>query len=246
MASVDVHLDPTVIFLSDANSAGSFTVTSSEKQDVVVSLRVIFGHPGSRGDSARLDAAPADDRRSCAPYIKLKEERFHLGSGQRHTVMFDAAMPASASQGEYWAQIVVTWSVQDAASPANPTGLPSKTVSLVYRKGNPLADIKLVNAGAERVEKTVRFHVDVALLGDAAYRGNVQVVITNAKRKTILTTSSMVDIYGNQRLTFDINGTSMPPGLYKAVVRFDTERTDLGNEVIPVLPKRYTIDFSMP
>jgi hypothetical protein len=246
-ASVDIHLEPAVIFLSDANRAGAFTVTSSEKQDIIVSLRVIYGRPGGSVDTAYLDAAPADESRSFVPYVKLKEDSFRLRAGERHTVTIDAAIPASAAQGEYCALVVVSWSMPEPAAPSEPgTEALSKSVGLVYRKGNPIADIKLVGAGAERKETIVRFFVEVTLLGDAAYRGNAHVEIRNTALKSVFTCSSMIDIYGKQRLTFDIKGGSIPPGLYKAVVRFDTERPDLGDAVIPVLPKKYTIDFKMP
>lgn len=205
----------------------------------MVSLRVIPGNAGG----ANTDAQP---ERSLVAYLKTGDSSVVLLPGAQQQITCEASLPAALPQGEYWARIVVAWTAGEQQAGADSADGSSSVIGVVYRKGEAFADVKLVSAGGTRESDGVHFYVDLIPLGNAAYRGNMLVDIKNTRNKIVYTTHRPVDIYDRQRQVLDIKDKSMPPGRYKAIIRFNTEREDLGNEALPVLPKEYKIDFNMP
>ncbi len=237
----DVLIEPSVLFLSDGTRARTFSVVSREKGPVVVTLRIRTGYAGTSA------AAEVKTERSVVAYLSLSDSSFVLAPGEKRTITCQAAVPAALSQGEYWARILVHWAHgTSAAESGTPADAPAGVVGVVYRKGEAFADVKLVSAGGTRDADAVRFYVDLVPLGNAAYRGNMIVDITGKKNKVVYSARQTVDVYDRQRQVFEIDGSAMPPGMYHAVLRFNTEREDLGKEALPVLPKEYKIDFNMP
>jgi hypothetical protein len=108
------------------------------------------------------------------------------------------------------------------------------------------ADIKLLNLSALRLKEQVQLFVDMQPLGNAAYVGNLLLDILDAKGKLCYSGHQELAVYDMHRRRFDIPGASLPPGRYKARIRFNTDREDMGKFAIPVLPKEFNVEFIMP
>jgi hypothetical protein len=230
LAVAEVRPEPSIIIIREGNGAATLTLSSTATSDVDVSLSVVtaVGAVNTQSSGAR----------SLAPYLKLAESDFVLRPGEKRSVPVEASLPASTAQGEYAARVRISWREGD--------GEMERFVHVVLRKGDAYADIKLDKIGAVREEGEVRFSIGLLALGNAAYRGNMRMEITDQRGKVVHSLRRHVDVFVAEQLRVAVKSESMPPGRYKVVMNFDTERADLGADAIPVLPKKYTVDMKLP
>ncbi|MBR9975797.1 MAG: hypothetical protein KFF77_09475 [Bacteroidetes bacterium] len=190
--------------------------------------------------------APAADAsggaRSLAPMLTLSVSSVTLSPGDSCTVVVSATLPPGTPDGEYVARIVI---VDNSGTRGDET-LPERRVPVRLRKGNVMADIKLGGFGAVRDGDEVRFSIDLQPLGNAVYHGNLHVEITGTAGKVSRKLHRLLDVYEPQRLVIPMKGGDIPPGRYKVFLNFVSDRLDLGDEAIPVLPKKYTVEINMP
>lgn len=233
VAIAEVVVGPLVIVLQESGGAGTLTLSSSESRDVSISLSIPSPAPSTSG-------APS---KSLAPYLVLKERSILLHPGETRTVTVDASIPKNLTQGEYSAVVRVSWKT---AADGGAETESECFVRILLRIGDIYADVKLGKIGAVREEGEVRFSLELLQLGNAGYRGNMGMVVMNAKGKIVHSLQRRVDVFESERIIEAIRSEVMPPGKYKVVLNFDAERPDLGADALLILPKKYTVELNMP
>ncbi|MFA6232760.1 MAG: hypothetical protein WC824_01060 [Bacteroidota bacterium] len=254
----DIRVSPTVIYLSSNNNSSVVTVTSVAKYPINVRMELYYGfpHSDSLGNvSIYLDETGAVHAESCVPYIRLHPNRFMLLPGQSRAIRFIINLPAGMPDREYWSRLVITSEKRqndiDAGEEeekisASQSFAIRTIIPIIYRKGDVAADVKLLNMSALRLKDQVQLFVDMQPLGNAAYVGNLLLDILDGKGRVYYSSRQELAVYDMHRRRFDIPGASLPPGRYKARIRFNTDREDMGKLALPVLPKEYTVEFIMP
>lgn len=254
----DIRVSPTEIYLDSRKSSSVVTVTSDAKYPVNVRMELVFGYPHSDSlgtVSIYLDETGAQHDESCVPFIRLHPNRFMLLPGQSRAIRFIVNLPSTMPEREYWSRLVITSEKRmediDSDSPeakinASQTFSIRTIIPIIYRKGDVAADIKLLNFSAVRLKDKVQLFVDMQPMGNAAYVGNLILDIQDTKGKLIYSGKHEIAVYDMYRRRFDIPGTTLAPGRYKARIRFNTDRADIREFVLPVLPKEFTVEFIMP
>ncbi len=258
LLSADIRVAPTAIYLSSSNPSSVVTVTCVSKYPVNVRMDLYYGYPhsDSLGNvSIYLDESEAVHDASCVPYIRLHPNRFMLLPGQSRAIRFIVKVPANMPDREYWSRLVITsekrtedidaGTAEEKITAAQSFSIRT-IVPIIYRKGDVAADIKLLNFSALRLKRLVQMFVDMQPRGNAAYVGNLLIDVMDSKGKVRYSSRQELAVFDMHRRRFDIPGETLPPGRYKARIRFNTDREDMGNLVIPVLPKEYTVEFIMP
>lgn len=246
-----IRVSPSFLFLHEGSRSVVVTLTSLAPQAMDVSLLLVFGLPDSYENGSvatRFDENDTANPKSCAPWLRLEAAALTLKPGQPRTVRIDAAPPAGLKDGEYWSNLVLLSG--ESSGSAQTTALETSSrlaiVPIAYRKGDTYADVKLAGTNITRHEGIVKFSVDLQALGNSAYHGNLKLSIRSAKGKEVLSTKTMLSVFGLSKFSFDIPGKNMPPGTYKASLLFDADRPDLGDAALLILPKSYTVDFRLP
>jgi hypothetical protein len=254
--SASIRVGPMAVYLSDKHRSGAVTISSVSPHTIDVRLDLYYGFIRSdeRGNvEIFIDETDANNPRSCAAWIEMDPRRLTLLPGESRTVRFIARPPEGLGEGEYWSRLAVTSEERcESAATANDAVTTRQKMNLrtiipiSYRKGEVFADIKLMNTVIGRQEGTVHFNVDMQPMGNAAYLGNMKLLIHDVKGKEVFSTAVELAVFTMFRRRFDIPSSRMPAGRYKATIVFDTERPDLGADVLPVLPKTYTVEFILP
>lgn len=221
----------------------AFIRFSSHGGEAKLLLRSCAMQERSFGLSIEAPAADASGGApSLAPMLTLSVSSVTLPPGASCTVVVSATLPPGMQDGEYVAHVVIV----DNSGTGSDEARPERRVPLRLRKGDVMADIKLGGFGAVRDGDEVRFSIDLKPLGNAVYHGNLHMEITGTTGKFSRTLHRLLDVYEPQRLVIPMKGGDIPPGRYKVRLNFDSDRTDLGEEAIPVLPKKYTVEIKMP
>jgi len=220
-----LSVQPTWLYLDAQRPSASLQLRSVAAEDVTVRVR-----------DKSSDASAA----SCAEWLRF--ERGTLGLAPKGATAFavTADMPAGIRDGEYAADLVFTRSTA-----ADDEG-DELVVPVHVRVGEVYSDVKLAGAGAERKDGEVIFRFHLTQLGNAAYRGMLDLRLENGSGKEVHARKGPVDVYGKGTVEVVQPSDAVPPGRYRVYMNFDSDREDLGDRAIPVLPKKYTIDISMP
>ncbi|MCB2203303.1 hypothetical protein KQI65_01035 [bacterium] len=172
---------------------------------------------------------------SCHDWLKVQEDELTFAAQSAARLHVSATIPGGSSEGEYCSDIVLR---PDDGSEA-------LRIPIHVRVGEVYSDVKLTNAGAQRDEEAVTFMFELSQMGNAAYRGNCVLTIENGSGKEIHRQAGHVDVYGSSQQTVRLPSARVPKGRYTVRMAFDSERKDLGDKAIPVMPKNYKIVLTM-
>lgn len=257
-AIADIRIAPTAFYLDDANPSAVVTITSVSKYPVNVRMDLYYGYPHS--DSLGniqiyLDEEGVQHENSCVPFIRLHPGRFMLLPGQTRSIRFIVRIPGTMPDREYWARLVVTSEKRHGEASI---GEGSETIAagqsfgmrtilpVIYRKGDVATDITLLNVKGVRYSDHVRLFVDMQPIGNGAYVGNLLLDLIDANGTIRYSGRQEIAVFDMHRRRIDIPAARMPSGQYKVRIRFNTDREDMGNKVIPVLPREYLVTLNMP
>ncbi len=219
-------LQPTGLFLTAERLEGSITLESRFDRSVTAAI------------SFRTKP-DADDGMSCASWLSTPARELALSPGAATQCAVSVRIPKATADGEYHADLVVRTDEKSADSR-------EAIIPVHVRVGAVYSDVKLANVGAERTEQEVVFRFHLTQLGNAAYRGNLILRLENGSGREVHAENRTVDIYGKGTEELTLPSAKIPKGRYRVFMNFNSDRVDLGTLVLPVLPKKYTIDINMP
>jgi len=217
---------PTGLFLTATQHEGSIRLQSHYDRPVVAAITF----------RTKPDADPG---RSCVSWLSPGANELTISPGATAQFSVSVRIPNKTADGEYHADAVVLTDGEDAGA----TGV---HIPVHVRVGEVYSDVKLANVGAERMEQEVVFRFHLTQLGNAAYRGNLALRLENGSGREVHAQNRTVDIYGKGTVQLTLPSSQIPKGRYRVFMNFNSDRTDLGTQALPVLPKKYTIDINMP
>lgn len=251
----NIRVAPTAVYLSDKSRSGEITISSTSKSPVDVRLDLYFGYvmTDTLGKpQVFFDESDASNRKSCASWISINPKRFTLLPGETRTVRFIARPPSGLEDGEYWSRLSILAETGKELADGGSSKLDASQqinvrtfVPISYRKGECFADIKLTNVVISRTAELVSFDALMAPLGNSAYIGNMSVTVRNASKKTLFSTRHELAVFIESKRRYGLPAKDMPPGKYTAIIVFDTDRPDLGEHALQVLPKTFTVEFQL-
>jgi hypothetical protein len=223
-----VDVSPHSLYLSPEHSAAEITITSTSDTplDLILQAR---DHEGS--EAAALDL-------SCSSWVKLEPTSLRLPAKGSAVIHISIRSKGKSPDGEYHSLLAVSVADDTAASIL-------KTIPLLFRIGEVYSDVKLAGVAVERSTEEVQFLFHLQQLGNAPYRGNLHLKIQDSKGRSILDTTRQIDIYGKGTVRQSLPAATATKGKYKVFMNFNSDRLDLGERAIPVLPKKFTVDISM-
>ena len=235
-AAGQVQLSPHAIHFNQDHRSAEITLTSKADAPVAVTLRL----------EAQENTVSGDPQYSCASWLSVTPSEVELAPGSSAVVRLALDPPGSEKEAEYHARLVCADAGGQArAGTAVASTAVAKPVAVYYRKGEVYSDVKLAGVSVERGEGEVHFLFTLEQLGNAAYRGNLGLRIQQGGGKTILEKTSTVDIYERGVVRESLPAERVPKGSYRIFLNFDSDRLDLGDRAIPVLPKKFTVDIRM-
>jgi hypothetical protein len=218
-------VQPHVLFLDPLHAEGRIRITPGSEAGGPVRIFIESGTPEQAAGSAFA---------SCAAWCSVDASELEAEAGLPHDVSLRVQPPADAAVGEYRAFVTVAGGTGDTV-----------VIPLHFRIGDVYSDVKLANVGVERTTENVHFLLHLQQLGNAAYHGNLHIRIQDGKKRTVYESRDPVDVYGRGTLRYTLPASNVPKGKYTISLHFDSDREDLGEHAIPVLPKKFTVEIGM-
>lgn len=227
-----VQLAPHSLYFTQDQNSADITLNSTADTAITVELQL-------EAQENTIDGTP---QYSCASWLSVTPTQITLAPRGSAIVRLELTPPGSEKEAEYHARLVCN--VIEGAMPESGASV-AKPVAVHYRKGEVYSDVKLAGVSVERENGSIHFLFTLEQLGNAAYRGNIGLRIENSSGRTILEKDSTVDIYERGVVRESLPAERVPKGTYRIFLNFNSDRHDLGDRAIPVLPKKFTVDISM-
>ncbi len=255
-ASGYIRVGPTAVYLSDRNRSGVISIASVAPVPIDVRLDLFYGYITSDtlgSPMIFIDEHDTGNPKSCAPWITINPKRFTLLPGESRAIRFIARPPDGLQDGEYWSRLVIGVEARKdlddgegkKSISASQQMNPKTVIPISYRKGECFADIKLTNVFVRPDSAEIHVDVEMMPMGNAAYIGNMSVVIRDQAKKELLSKKIEIAVFSTFRRRFSIPLPRMPKGRYATVITYDTDRPDMGANALHVLPKTYTVEFQL-
>lgn len=256
-----VLVAPHAVVIDHRTRSGALSLYNPGDAPAEISLSTFFGYPitDSTGEfDLRTVARPDPTMPSAAGWVEAFPKRMVLQPKERQTVRLLARPPATLTDGEYWARLVVaakggTVPVTGVDSSSGVTvglNLEVRTVlPLQYRKGAVATSVRLsrVAAAVEGDSLVVRLRLE--RMGTAAFIGTVRGALVDSAGRTVTTFTTPVSVYYEvePRLTATLPGGRPKAGRYRLRVEVAAEREDLAPEtVLPSRPVRDSLEVRLP
>lgn len=249
-----LQIAPSAIYMDENNSTGRIVIRNSSDEPVEVEIELIFGYPSTdeQGNVFFKHVTIDEDQPSAIDWIRIYPRFFELAPGERQTVRFAARPPADLSEGEYWARPAVVAqlpSVRDHNDGNNITtqlNLRKRTIlALNYRNGKVNTGITIDNLSVEIEENNITITTNLQRLGNAAFLGHYNVLLTDSKGITRKTEKKEIAVYHNQLRSFRFNFDGLDSGTYNVELElFTGDRSSVG--IIQASSSTSTAAFTIP
>lgn len=227
---------PTGVYLDDADPAGVVRLYNPGTDPAEVSVEAIFGYPTTDEDGqVHMDLRPEGDPRSAADWVQILPRRLVIPPGERRAVRVLARPPQELPEGEYWTRLVVTSQGQKLPVSGVDTtvvqvGLNLRVrtiIALAYRRGQVTTGVEVGAFDPQIVGDSLVVWPELRRQGNAAYIGRMRLELQDADDSVVRSWDSQVAVYEtfHRRYAHDVAG--LPPGVYRVVLRLDTEREDI-------------------
>lgn len=238
---------PHAVFIDHRSRSAVIHLYNPSDEPGEVSISFLFGYPAS--DSAgnvyiRFVEEPEPGTPSAAGWIRAFPRRLVVAPGQRQAVRLLVQPPADLPDGEYWTRLLVTSrattppvAIQDTAVRAGLTLEVRTAIPVTYRKGSLTTGVEITTLESAVEGDSLVLRLGMARKGTAAYLGTLELALRDAAGAVKAEWVQPVAVYYDllRRITLPVAG--LPAGTYNLEVRLDTNRTDIGRElVIPAPP----------
>lgn len=235
---------PHALFIDHRVRSTALFVYNPDDKPVEISVELVYGFPrgnGEGGVEVFLEDSPAKDAPSCAQWVKAMPRRLILPPGERQTIRLLARPPAGLADGEYWSRVII--SSKSAAEPVEleeakgvQVGLDLATrtiISLNYRKGPVTTGIEVAQLRGALERDAVRLDMSLLRRGDAAWLGQLDVVLLDLGGREVQRWDQALAVYENidRVLLFPLDEKPNAAN-YTLSLRYSTERDDLPPEGI--------------
>jgi len=243
-------ISPHALFIDHEEGSAVLYVQNTEYEPVEVFVELQFGYLVSDslgGVRLELIEDPAPDQPSATGWIRALPRRAIVYPMDRQAIRLLAQPPADLPDGEYWSRVLVTTRKAPTPTPVTADGtiqvgltLQTRTIlSLNYRKGSVSTAVNLKDFQAKFENGKLVAEVDMEREGNAAYLGNLDLVLMDSKGQTVDQWNRAIAVYYDlfRRLSFPLD--ELNGGDYQLQLRLSTKRTDIPTQV--VLPAKTVV-----
>lgn len=223
--NAQVSVRPAALYLTPERSDADIALSSAS--GTTMELRFAAA---SQAESAAAESGAGP----CTDWCVLTPQELQLTPDRPATLHVRVTPPRGIPDGEYHTFVLI-----------RENDVVRERIPVHFRVGEVYSDVKLANVGVERSKEDVRFQFYLRQLGNAAYRGILQLRIENDRKKTIFSSTDRVDVYGAKTLEYVLPAGKVRKGTYRLYLDFNSDREDLGEHAIPVLPKKFSVEISM-
>lgn len=224
-AEAQVSVRPAAMYLTPERLEAEIALSNTAGTALRLRLAIV-----DRGNSSGRNSGAG----SCASWCALSLPELQLLPDRSVVQRVLVIPPAGVPDGEYHALLLVEGE-----------GGVQQRIPIHFRVGEVYSDVKLADVSVQRTKEDVRFLLHLEQLGNAAYRGNLQLRIENDAKKTIFESADRVDVYGAKTQEYVLPAAKARKGRYRLFLHFNSDREDLGELAIPVLPKKFIVEISM-
>jgi hypothetical protein len=244
--------------MDDHSRSTVFYVQNSGDVPTEVAVALSFGYPASDslgGIHMELIESPGPDHPSAADWVRALPRRIMIQPGERQAVRLLAQPPADLPPGEYWSRIIVTSQTTPPPRPVAESGqiqvgltLQTRTIiSLSYRKAQVSTGISLRGFGARIDGEELIAELDLARTGNAAYLGDVRLVLTDDAGTVVQRFERVIAVYYELYRVLSFPVGSLPPGVYRLHLNLSTVRNDIPQEnILPAEPVEADVEVTVP
>ncbi len=250
VAAQGVYVAPQAVYLSERERSSSIELYNPSSIPVEVTVSTQFGIPvtDSTGSTtlAMSDSAPPG-LNSAADWIQAFPRRVVVEPGARQTVRLLARPPAGLPPGEHWTRLIV--SAQGGQVPVSSEvdttririglDLMIRTIIAVTYRSGPVAtglDVRAMEVAA--VDSGFVVRGDLVRTGNAAFVGNLRFAVLDSTGSRLMAEDYPLAVYTELKPTIVIPRPGVPPGRYRTVVSFNTDRPDI--------PAHYRLPLVVP
>jgi fimbrial chaperone protein len=244
-----VTVSPSALYIDARTRSGVLTLVNTGTKPEEIEIDFAFGYP--RLDSLGRVRVPLftvapDSEPSAMAWLRAFPRRLRLEPGQRQVVRILVQPPAGLAAGEYWARVLVR--SRGATPPIEQQteqmrlqiGVETVIATAIsYRNGAVTTGLALTPVEAAPADSGVRFVVDLARTGNAAFLGRLQAELVGPDGARAGTLQEDIAVYRGMRRAFLIPVAQRPARWAGYSVRWtvDTERPDLPPEgPLPIAP----------
>ncbi len=206
---------------------------SNTVQEVIIEAR--YGIPQNLVDGSVGIVFPDSlngNEANAAPWIRFFPRMLQLNPGEQQTVRMLVQPPANLPNGEYWSRIIVSQEPV-STSPSDTSGalvarlnVRIQTVlGFLYRHGTVSTGIEATVSGVEALPDALVLKFDTKRLGNAAYLGQLDLILKDANGSVVGTANEIVTIYEPLTYTVRIPLTNPLNGSFTWDANFNTRRT---------------------
>jgi hypothetical protein len=238
MSARAVTVSPTAVYITSRNPSALLTLINTSSRPEEIELSIGFGYPVS--DTAGVlrvdivDVAGAGEP-SLTSFLRVFPRRLVLQPGQRQVVRVMVAMPAGATDGEYWGRVLVKSRGGEPPIEQNQGNVRMQlslettfATAIFFHKGDVKTGISIPAAEAHRTGDSVQFTLDLKREQNGAFLGRIRAELVNASGATVAEVEDVAAVYRTLRRRFVLRtGSPLPPGAYTVRYLVDTERPDL-------------------
>ena len=254
IALAQLQIAPSAIYMNEHNTTERIVIRNSSEEPVEVEIELIFGYPTTdlHGKVYFKHVTVDESQPSAVEWIRIYPRFFVLAPGERQTVRFAARPPGDLPIGEYWARPAVVAqlpSVKDSNEGNNITtqlNLKRRTIlALNYRNGEVNTGITIDKLSAELEEDIINVTTHLQRLGNAAYIGHYEVILTDLQGRTHKTEKKEIAVYNDQMRTFRFDSGGLDSGTYNVELKLYT-RDRSSDGIIPAPSSTSTTTFTIP
>jgi hypothetical protein len=235
---------PHALFIDHRVRSTALYIHNPDDQPVEIQVELIYGFPqgdGEGGVHVFLEENPAPEEPSCASWVRALPRRVVLQPGERQTIRLLARPPAGLPDGEYWSRVLIRSTSVGRVEELEETegvqvglNLSTRTIiSLNYRKGPVTTGIEVPQLRGWMDGNAVFLSMDLKRRGNAAWLGQVDVVMLDEGGEEIMRWDRALAVYRDYHRDLELTlDPPASPGDYTLSLRFSTEREDLPPEGI--------------
>ena len=262
-----VMIAPNAVVIDGKAGTGAITLVNSGDRAAEISISTLYGYPvtDSIGRmSLRTFQVVDDTTPSAANWLRAFPERLVLAAGARRTVRLLVQAPASLSEREYWARLVVSsrpalGAPSTIAGPDTIAAPPSQDVrvgftlevrsllGVFYRRGAVATGLVLDSARATLEGDSIVTRVRMARTGNAAFVGSLRGVVRDSTGTVRGTATLPLGVYYALEPRLTIARAGLPSGQYTIELDAVSARPDVATGILlPIAPVRTTTTVTIP
>jgi len=259
LAAQGVMIAPHVLFIDHRTRSGALTLYNPGTEPVEISIATIFGYPVTDSSGAfQLQTVdhPDSTQPSAAAWIQAYPRRLTLGPQQKQIIRLLGKPPATLTDGEYWARLVVT--AKGGAVPVSGMAdsgqievgltLEVRTIlPVLYRKGSVSTGVTLTDLHAAAKGDSLELRIHLVRRGNAAFVGTLRAVLVDSSGKAVGKFSWPQAVYFEMAPRFAVPLTGLGSGHYRLRLEVTSDREDVPPEaILPIPPLRDSVDVAIP